>query len=286
MPAAFRIKKDAGGVLRMNVKLLSCTQLQYRTSTPLVYRVAGMNTIMSHFHATPRYQGKDALIPVSSHLEDCDLHGDDLAHLVLGRCVVLFAEGHDIDTLRGRVTAESWAASVRNCRLHPTQKATWLSKAATLAPSAGPTGGAGFALPASNASLMMAVTAGTVTLWLIGAYAFAWSASESGREHARLRAPPTFAALLGRRGCHCNDSPLHQAGSPRPHRATPKGKGAAQRMVAQAAAEEGARCPLSASALACHRNSVHPRLRGRQPRQSSHGLECVCRRFCAKDTLM
>jgi len=105
-----------------------------------------------------------------------------------------------------------------------------------------------------------------------------------GQEYARLRAPQTFASFLSRRGCHCNDSPLHQAGSPRPHRATPRDEGAAQRVVAQAAAEEGARWPLTAGALACHRNSVHLRLRGRQPRQSSHDLKNALQSLYAEET--
>ncbi len=44
-----------------------------------------------------------ALSSAATHIVDSDLHGDDLAGHLCCLCVVLFAEGHDIHTLRYEV---------------------------------------------------------------------------------------------------------------------------------------------------------------------------------------
>jgi hypothetical protein len=95
---------------------------------------------------------------IGTYLKHRDFHRDDHANLVLCCCVILLAESHNVHTLRVHTYASQSHTSVGPagaCCTAPAPR----GMGHTLEPRAGPTGGAGFALPAGSASLIMPVTA-------------------------------------------------------------------------------------------------------------------------------
>lgn len=93
-----------------------------------------------------------------AHLKYSDLYWYDCANLILCSCIVFFTECHDVDTLHDAACKQA----VQHIRVGLQITADF----STLAPRAGPTGGAGLALPAWSASLIRPVTA-VVSWWFI-----------------------------------------------------------------------------------------------------------------------
>lgn len=105
-----------------------------------------------------------------SHLKASDLHRYDSAYFVLCCCVVLLTELHDVQTLHASITScLVWSKDLEKGGLLRSAAAYTYAQqhagcvSSTFEPSAGPTGGAGLALPAWSASLMYPTTAQTDT---------------------------------------------------------------------------------------------------------------------------
>ena len=101
-----------------------------------------------------------------SHLKASDFHWNDRAYFVLCCCIVLLTELHDVQTLHATIACALSGAGILVMGVVMSSSAIKLVISTTLAdweitfePSAGPTGGAGLALPACSASLMYPTTA-------------------------------------------------------------------------------------------------------------------------------
>lgn len=104
--------------------------------------------------------GKTVLSSLT-YLKDCDFYRNHSADLVLCCCIILFTESHDVYSLQPLfMQVHHGQLSGQTTCLHGIHSISiTLMQCITLAPSAGPTGGAGLALPACSASLIRPVTA-------------------------------------------------------------------------------------------------------------------------------
>ncbi len=164
-PAAFFNKTDAGGVLRMNVKLRSCGHAVQEGSTAV--RQTPAAELPSRLLCSLRSCSRAA--PAGpTDLVHCNLDWNDLACHLGGSCVVLLAECHNVHTLQTRDNQRERQASAQGLcfqgcclqlpdylkaasvvplpeRLDRAHAHSLPAPHLTLLPRAGPTGGAGLA---------------------------------------------------------------------------------------------------------------------------------------------